>query len=108
MVSQWNSSGIFPGFTTLQLQQSPIVPVEYEHRARKFHWTDYLHVDVQRHLMGIFRQCSGVRIKRSARYSLCEKIFTREMVIPRTSIRKEMVFLLTNTNHEENGTESLN
>ena len=33
-----------------------------------------------------------MRIKRSARFSLCEKIFTRTMVIPRTWIRKEMVF----------------
>ena len=33
-----------------------------------------------------------MRIKCSARFSLCEKIFTRTMVIPRTWIRKEMVF----------------
>ena len=28
------------------------VTVKIERRTRKFHWTDYLHVDVQRHLMG--------------------------------------------------------
>ena len=87
------------------LQQSPRVLVEYEHRARKFHWTDYLHVDVQRHLMGILRQWKGMRIKRSARFSLCEKIFTRTMVIPRTWIRKRNDILLSTTNHKENGTE---
>ena len=29
---------------------------EYERRARRFHWTDYLHVDVQRHFLRIKRQ----------------------------------------------------
>ena len=33
-----------------------------------------------------------MRIKCSARFSLCEKIFTRKKVIPLTWIRKEMVF----------------
>ena len=32
------------------LQQSPRVPVENEHGARRFHRTDHLHVDVQWHL----------------------------------------------------------
>ena len=35
------------------LQQSPRVHVKDEHTTRKIPWTDYLHVDVQRHLMGI-------------------------------------------------------
>ena len=30
--------------------------VQIERTTRKFHWTDYLHVDVQQHLMGIERQ----------------------------------------------------
>ena len=39
----------FLGFTTLQLcNKSPRVPVEYEHRARRFHRTDHLHVNVLR------------------------------------------------------------
>ena len=51
MELEWN---IFPGFTTLQLVREvqellSTLSVEPE----KFHWTDYLHVDVQRHLMGI-------------------------------------------------------
>ena len=33
------------------LQQNPRVIVKIERRSRKNHWTDYLHVDVQRHLM---------------------------------------------------------
>ena len=33
-----------------------------------------------------------MRIKRPTRFDLCEKIFTRKMVIPRTWIRKEVVF----------------
>ena len=44
MEFEWN---IFPGFTTLQLcNKSPRVPVEYEHKPRRFHRTDHLHVDV--------------------------------------------------------------
>ena len=88
------------------LQQSPTVPVEYEHRNRKFHWTEYLHVDVQRHLMGIFRQCSGMRIKRSARFYA--KKFKQEKwsFLGRGSEKNNIP--ITNTNHEENGTESLN
>ena len=35
------------------LLQSPRVHVKNEHTTRRFHWTDYLHVDVQRHLMEI-------------------------------------------------------
>ena len=34
------------------LQQSPRVTVKIECNTRKIHWTGYLHVDVQRHLMG--------------------------------------------------------
>ena len=51
MEFEWNS---FPGFTTLQLcskvqELVSRLSVEPEY----FHWTDYLHVDVQRRLMGI-------------------------------------------------------
>ena len=35
------------------LHKSPRVTVKIERNTRKVHWTDYLHVDVQRHLMGI-------------------------------------------------------
>ena len=57
MVSRWNSSGIFPRIHHIAaLQQSPRVTVKIERGTRKIHWTDYLHVDVQRHLMGIQRQ----------------------------------------------------
>ena len=37
------------------LHQSPRVTVKIERNTRKNHWTDYLHVDVQRHLMGAKR-----------------------------------------------------
>ena len=54
MVSQWNSSGIFPGIHHIAaLQQIPRVPVKHERRARRIYRTDHLHVDVQRHLMGV-------------------------------------------------------
>ena len=38
------------------LLQSPRFLSQIERTTRRFHWTDYLHVDVQRHLMGISRQ----------------------------------------------------
>ena len=44
--------------------------------------------------MVISRQWTGMRIKRQPRFYLCEKIFTRKMVILRTWIRKEVVFYL--------------
>ena len=54
MVSHWNSSEIFSRIHHIAaLLQSPRVPVKIERRTRRFHRTDYLHVDVQRHLMGI-------------------------------------------------------
>ena len=92
-VSQWNSSGIFPRIHHIAvLQQSPRVPVKNEWSARIIYRTDHLYDDVQRHLMVISRQWSGMRIKRPTRFYLCEKIFTRKMVLPRTWIRKEVVF----------------
>ena len=50
MEFEWN---IFPGFTTLQLVREVQEFLKNEHTTRRFHWTDYLPVDVQRHLMGI-------------------------------------------------------
>ena len=38
------------------LLQSPRVHVENEHTTTRFHWTDFLLVDVQRHLIGISRK----------------------------------------------------
>ena len=49
MEFDWN---ILPGFTTLQLcHKSPRVTVKIERNTTEIHWTDHLHVDVQRHLM---------------------------------------------------------
>ena len=89
MEFEWN---IFPGSNTVAAQpQSPRVPVKIERKARIIYRTDHLHVDVQRHLMGIKGQRERMRIKCSNRFSHCKKIFRRTMVIPRTWIRKEKV-----------------
>ena len=45
----------------------------------------------------------GMRMKRSARFYVCKKIFTRTLVIPRTWIRKEVVFYSRIQNHKEIG-----
>ena len=60
-------------------------------QTRRIHRTDYLHVDVQRHLTGMKRNCARMRTKRSIRF-LREEIFSKTIVILRTWIRKEMVF----------------
>ena len=91
MEFEWN---IFPGFTTLQLctkvQESlSKLSVEPEKFTRRIIF-----------FMSMFNDISwrskdnekGIRIERQTRFYLCEKIFTRRMVIPRTWIREEMVF----------------
>ena len=85
---------IFPGFTTLQLVQEVQRPITIQ-------GTNYLHVDVQWHHMGISRKWTGMRIKRQLRFHLCEKIFTRKKVIPRTWITKRSGILLKLTDHKE-------
>ena len=63
MVSQWNSSGFFPRIHHIAaVQQSPRVHVKNERKVRIIYRTDHLRVDVQRHLMGISRQWTGMRI----------------------------------------------
>ena len=66
--------------------------VKIERNTRKIHRTDHLHVDVQRHLMGI-------------PLSLCKEIWSRTLVIPRTWIREKSGTLSVKTVHKENGTE---
>ena len=54
MEFEWN---IFPGFKYVAAQpQSPRVTVKIECNNREFYRMDYLHADVQRHLMEIKRQ----------------------------------------------------
>ena len=54
MVSHLNSSGNSPRIHNIAaLPQSPRVTVEIECNTREIHWTDHLHVNVQRHFMGI-------------------------------------------------------
>ena len=54
MVSQWIQVEYFPRIHHIAaLQQSPRVPVKNERRTKRFHRTDHLHVDVQRHLIVI-------------------------------------------------------
>ena len=90
----WRANGIrvecFPRIHHIAtLLQCPRVPVKNERRTRRVHKKDHLHVDVQRHLMGIWRQYKRMRIKCSTRFSKCKKIWSRTMVIPRTWIREK-------------------
>ena len=85
MVSQWNSSGI-------SSQDSPRVTVKIERNTREIYWTDHLHVDVSRHLMGIKRQQARMRVKCSTRFSLCKEIRSRPIVFSRARIREKVIF----------------
>ena len=90
MVSQLNSSGIFSRIHHIAAQpQSSRVTVEIGWNTREFDRTNYLHVDVQRHLMGIERQQERMWGKCSTRLSLCKQIRSKTMVIPWTWIRKK-------------------
>ena len=74
MVSQWNSSGT-------SSQDSPHCNLSVkssscqknERKAKRIYRTDHLHVDVQRHLMGISRQWTRMRIENQPRF-----LFMRE------------------------------
>ena len=90
MEFEWN---IFPGFTTLQRVREvqellSRLSVQPENSTGRIIFVSMFN-DIS---WGSKDNEKGMRIKRSARFSLCEKIFTRTIVIPRTWIRKEMVF----------------
>ena len=68
MEFEWN---IFPGFTTLQLSHKvQALLLRLSETPDNFYRTDYLHVDVQRHLMGIRRQHERMRIKCPTRFAI--------------------------------------
>ena len=54
--------------------QSSRVTIKIERNTRELYRTDHLHVDVQRHLMGIKRQQERMRVKCSTRFFFCAKI----------------------------------
>ena len=76
MEIEWN---IFPGFITLQLSQEvKRLLLRLNETPENFYRKDHLHVDVQRHLMGIKRQQDRMRVKCSTRFSICKKIWIRK------------------------------
>ena len=103
MEFEWN---IFLIHHIAALLQSPRVPDKNEQTARRIHRTDHLHVDVQRHLMVIQRQWTGMRIKRQTRFDLCQKDFHQEDGHSSDLDQKRSGILLTTKDHEENETES--
>ena len=72
--------------------QSPRVTVKIKRNTREIYRTAHPHVDVQRHLMGIKRQQSRMRVKCQSRSSTCKKIWSRTKVISRSWFREKMVF----------------
>ena len=65
---------------------------EQKGRTRTIPRTNYLHVDVQWHHMGNWRQWNGVYRKFHTCVCICKKISNRTLVIPRTWIRNEVVW----------------
>ena len=60
MEFEWN---IFPGFNTLQLSHKVQEFMSKVSDPSEFKGTDHLHVDVQRHLMGIKGQRERMQVK---------------------------------------------
>ena len=63
--------------------RSSRVTIEIEWNTKDFELNDHLHVDVQRHLMGIRSQQERMRFKCSIRFSICKKIRSRTVVTSR-------------------------
>ena len=95
---------IFPGFTTLQLSHKvQELLLRLSVTPENFYRTNYHHVDVQRHLMGIKGQQERKRVKCSTRFSFCKEIRSRTMVW----IREKVVFFQVKIVHKVNGTKWL-
>ena len=89
MEFDWN---FFPGFSTLQLVREvqellSRLGVEQEHFTGRIFF-----ISMFNDISWGSKDNEKMRIKCSARFFLCENIFTRTIIIPRTWIRKEMVF----------------
>ena len=96
VVNQWNSSGKCS-------QDSPHCSSATKSKSSCQKWaksqnnlqdgSSSCRCSTTSHGVEISRQWTGMRIKRQPRFYVCEKIFIRKMVIiPRTWIRKEVVF----------------
>ena len=104
MVSRWNSSGIF-------CQDSPHCSSATKSKSSCRIWAKSKNnlqdgsssCRCSTTFHGDPKKMNGMRMKRSARFYVCKKIFTRTLVIPRTWIRKEVVFYSRIQNHKENG-----
>ena len=100
---EWN---IFPGFNTLQLSQEvQELLLRLNETPENFHRKDHIHVDVQRHLMGIKRQQDRMRVKCSTRFSICKKIWSRTVVISRSWFREKRGIIPVKIVHKVKGTK---
>ena len=91
MVSQWNSSGIFPRIHHIAaLLQSPRVLVKNERTPEDF--TGRIIFMSMFNDISWGSQDNEQECESSAQlgFDLCKKIFTRKMVIPQTWIREEV------------------
>ena len=90
MEFEWN---IIPGFNTLQFSQEvKCLLLRSGETPENFTGKNFLHVDVQRHLMVIKRQQHRMRVKCLTRFSNWKKIWSRTMVTSRSRFREKVVF----------------
>ena len=100
MVSQWNSSGIFPRIHHIAALQ---------HRSKSscqkwayIYWKDYLHVNVQRHLMEFLRLIRNANLAPSS-FLFMREDFHQEDGHSSDLDQKRSGILLLNVNHKDMG-----
>ena len=90
------------------LQQSSIVPVEYEHRARRLHRTDHLHVDCSTTSHGDLKTIKKNANKVLSSFLSMHEDFHQEDGHSSDLDQKRSGILLMIADHKENGPESPN
>ena len=78
--------------------------VEIRRDTRNFHRQDCIHLHVQRHLMVIERQQERMQVICATLFSICQKIWSRTMVISWSWFREKSGILSVQIVHKVNGT----
>ena len=103
MEFEWN---VFPGVKTLQLSFKVQEVLLRLGKTPEIYWTDHLHVDVQRHLMGIKGQRERMQVKWSTRLSL-QRDLEQDSGHSSGLDQRNSGFLSMNPVHKVNGTKWL-
>ena len=85
--------------------QSPRGTVKIKRNTRKVYWTDHLHVDVQRHLMGIERTTRENAIRRLNSFLYLREDSEQKNGHSSDLDRRKSGALLVKKSRQENGTK---